>query len=145
MSRGLALIGLVAMVVACSPATTSTVAATTSTAAVSTTGPPATAGTTAVTTTSPATTTLPAPPRIEVEDGAKREGPELVSVRLGDRVVIEIEADVADEVHVHGYDLHFPTRPGEVVTFEFEADVAGIFEVELEASGIQLLDLEVTP
>jgi hypothetical protein len=147
MSRVLAVLGLVAVVVACSPETaptTTTVVNPTSTAAASTTLP-TTSPTTTVTAPTTSTTTRPAPPRIEVEDGAKREGPDLVSVRLGDQVVIEIEADLADEVHVHGYDLHFPTVPGEVTTVEFEANVAGIFEVELEASGLHLLDLEVTP
>ena len=84
-------------------------------------------------------------PRIKVEDGVKTEGLDTLSVRVGETVGFEVEADVADEIHVHGFDLLFHTIPGEEVLVEFVADAAGIFEVELEAAGLHIIDLEVTP
>jgi hypothetical protein len=84
-------------------------------------------------------------PRIKIEDGVKVEGLDTLSVRVGETVRFEVEADVADEVHVHGYDLTFPTVPDEEVLVEFVADATGIFEVELEAAGLHFLDIEVTP
>jgi heme/copper-type cytochrome/quinol oxidase subunit 2 len=84
-------------------------------------------------------------PRIKVEDGVKTEGLDTLSVRVGETVRFEVEADVADEIHVHGFDLHFDTVPGEEVLVEFVAEAAGIFEVELEAAELLILDLEVTP
>ncbi|MGH2711203.1 MAG: hypothetical protein ACRDH9_08385 [Actinomycetota bacterium] len=80
---------------------------------------------------------------IEVEDG-QVQGPERITVTLGDRISIEVEADVADEIHVHGYDLMFDTEPGEKVLVQFKADIPGIFEIELENAGLLLTSLEVT-
>ena len=117
-----------------STATTTTVATTTTTTATTTT-------TTAATT----TTTDQEIPRIKVEDGVKTEGLDTLSVRVGETVRFEVEADVADEIHVHGFDLHFDTIPGEEVLVEFVAEATGIFEIELEAAELHILDLEVTP
>lgn len=84
-------------------------------------------------------------PRITVEDGVKTEGLDTISVRVGDTVRFEVEADIADEVHVHGYDLAFETIPDQEVLVEFVADATGIFEVELEGLGLPIVDIEVTP
>ncbi len=101
----------------------------------------------ATTTTSAATTTSSSVevPRIKVEDGVKTEGPDTISVRVEETVQFEVEADIADEVHVHGYDLTFETIPDEEVLVEFLADATGIFEVELEGLGLHIVDIEVTP
>ena len=99
------------------------------------------------TTTAPAatTTTAAALPRIKVEDGAKAAGLDIISVRVGETVRFEVEADIADEVHVHGYDLSFATIPNEAILVEFAADATGIFEVEIEGLGLPIVDIEVTP
>ena len=80
---------------------------------------------------------------VEVEEG-RVEGPNQVSVPQGRRVVITVEADVADEVHVHGYDLFADVSPGNPAVIRFRANVPGIFEVELESSHLLLFQLEVT-
>ncbi len=64
-------------------------------------------------------------------------------VAVGSAVTVQITADVADEVHVHGYDLTTDTVPGEVASMTFTADIPGVFEVELEAAGLPLFELEV--
>jgi plastocyanin len=84
-------------------------------------------------------------PRIKVEDGVKTEGLDTISVRVGETVRFEVEVDIADEIHVHGYDLRFETIPDEEVLVEFVADATGIFEVELEGLGLPIVDIEVTP
>ena len=121
-------------------------ATSTSSTSPTTTIVPTTTSTTAGTTTtvSTSTTTAQEVPRIKVEDGVKTEGLDTLSVRVGETVRFEVAADVADEIHVHGFDLHFDTVPGEEVLVEFVADATGIFEVELEAAGLHILDLEVT-
>ncbi|MDP3984426.1 MAG: hypothetical protein Q8Q52_05375 [Acidimicrobiia bacterium] len=123
---------------------TASVTSTMTTIAVTTTAP-----TTATTTTTASTTTTiddaEERPRIVVEDGEKVEGPDRLGVKVGETVIFLIEADVADEVHVHGFDLHFDTVPGEEVVIEFVASAAGIFEIELEGARLHLLDVEVTP
>ena len=83
--------------------------------------------------------------RIKVEDGVKTEGLDTISVRVGETVRFEVETDIADEVHVHGYDLSFETIPDEEILVEFVADATGIFEVEIEGLGLHIVDIEVTP
>ena len=142
------------VLVGCGGASSSTTAATTTSISAGSSTPTtlatttsAVATTTTATTTSEATTTSGGsePFRILIEDGAKTEGLDTISVRVGETVRFEVEADVADEVHVHGYDLTFETIPGEGILVEFVADATGIFEVELENLGLSFVDIEVTP
>jgi hypothetical protein len=81
---------------------------------------------------------------IEVEGGEVR-GPGEVSVRAGEFIVLIVRADVADEVHVHGYDLLVQVAPGEPAGVPFTADIVGVFEVELEGAGLLLFRLQVNP
>ena len=65
------------------------------------------------------------------------------SAALGQTVVIKVTSDIADEVHLHGYDKKADAAPGTVATITFIADKPGIFEVELEKKGLKLFELEV--
>ena len=114
------------------------------------TGTPTPTGSTATETGSPTETTSASPTpdaveiEVEVEDGEVR-GPGDVEVRQGERVRLVVEADVSDEVHVHGYDLLAEVTPSEPAVIAFRADAPGVFEVELEGAGLPLLELTVTP
>jgi len=66
-----------------------------------------------------------------------------VPVKLGTSVTLEVTSDVADEVHVHGYDLMQDVTPDGPATVTFDATIPGVFEVELEELGRQLLTLQV--
>jgi len=66
-----------------------------------------------------------------------------VDVALGENVQLVITADVDDEVHVHGYDLKVPITRGKTTTLEFVADIPGVFEVELERAGLEIVELKV--
>jgi len=66
-----------------------------------------------------------------------------VTVATGEKVRIRVQSDVADEVHVHGYDLKKDVAPGGPAVIEFTADVPGSFEVELEEAHRKLIDLRV--
>jgi hypothetical protein len=66
-----------------------------------------------------------------------------VPVKLGTPVTLEVTSDVADEVHVHGYDLMQDVTPDAPATVTFDATIPGVFEVELEEMGRQLLTLQV--
>jgi FtsP/CotA-like multicopper oxidase with cupredoxin domain len=81
---------------------------------------------------------------VEVEDG-EVQGPGDVEVQQGDRVRLVVEADVSDEVHVHGYDLLADVSPDDPAMIVFRANAPGVFEVELEGAGLPLLELTVTP
>ena len=63
----------------------------------------------------------------------------------GDEVRFRVESDVADEVHVHGYDLMEDVPANGTVDFAFPAEIEGIFEVELEGRKEQIAELQVNP
>jgi len=65
--------------------------------------------------------------------------------KQGDTVRFRVRSDVADEVHVHGYDLMKDVEPGQTITFSFPATITGIFEIELENAGEQIAQLRVDP
>ena len=65
-------------------------------------------------------------------------------IDLDSRVELVVRADVADEVHLHGYDLSADVAPGQPARISFTADVVGEFEVELEQLGIPLAELTVS-
>jgi plastocyanin len=88
-------------------------------------------------------TSTPSVDAIEVEEG-QVTGPDTITVAQGDHVAFEVKSDVADEVHVHGYNLMFEVQAGEKTLVDFDATIAGIFEIELEGAGLPLTSLEVT-
>lgn len=103
---------------------------------------------TPVETSSPGDTTSPASGvstiEVTVASGAV-DGPGEFEVNQGDDVEIIVHADVSDEVHVHGYDLHADVTPDSPARVSFTADAPGIFEVELESAGLLLFELKVSP
>jgi FtsP/CotA-like multicopper oxidase with cupredoxin domain len=81
--------------------------------------------------------------RVRVAGGEVTGVGDAVDVRIGQQVVIRASADVADHIHVHGYDELADLEPGEVTALRFTADIPGAFEVELEEAGLQLFELRV--
>src|SRR2546429_331817 len=63
----------------------------------------------------------------------------------GDQVRFKINSDVADEIHVHGYDFHKNVPAGGSVSFSFPAKIDGVFVIELESRGEQIAELTVKP
>lgn len=74
----------------------------------------------------------------EVQGGGRTEVP------LGETVTIRVTSDVDDNIHVHGYDVLAEVAAGDTAELTFTADIPGVFEVELEDSGIPLLELEIS-
>ena len=123
-------------------------AAQTTTAQTTTEAPPPTT-TEPVTTGAPPPTTIQAPATVEINyvivGGRPQGGIARDSVARGRIVVITVTSDVAEHVHVHGYDLMADVAPGAPATIRFTADAPGRFEIELEDSGVQIAELEVRP
>ena len=65
-------------------------------------------------------------------------------VRLGEPVVLRIASDVAEQVHVHGYDLEADIPAGGSTDVSLTATIPGVFEVELHESGKALFQLRVS-
>jgi archaellum component FlaG (FlaF/FlaG flagellin family) len=97
--------------------------------------------------TAPATTTTAGPKTITivVENAAPKGGIMRATVAKGDNVVFVVHSDVADEIHLHGYNLSTDVAAGGVGRIRFVATVPGRFEAELEQRGVQIADLTVTP
>jgi len=83
--------------------------------------------------------------RVQVVEGAPQGGIVRETVQKNDRVVLVITSDVADEVHLHGYDVTRDVSAGGTVRLPFTASLPGRFEVELEDRGAQIADLTVQP
>jgi hypothetical protein len=72
-------------------------------------------------------------------------GVQELTYAAGDEVRFDVRSDAVEEVHVHGYDLMQDTVPGKAITFDFPAEIEGIFEVELEETHTQIAELTVEP
>lgn len=65
------------------------------------------------------------------------------TVELGEQVVLRVTSDVAEEVHVHGYDVTQAVPAGSTVDIALTASIPGGFEVELHEAGTALCQLRV--
>ena len=81
---------------------------------------------------------------IEIVDGEPVGGHQRIEVDLNSEVALTVTSDLAEEVHVHGYDILHAVSPGQPLHFSFTADIPGVFEIELEGSGRLLLQLTVS-
>jgi hypothetical protein len=98
------------------------------------------------TTTAP--TTAPAPDAVPIDltvrGGALVGEPTRVQVPVGESGIITVDADSEIEIHFHGYDLFAEAGPGSPGVIDFEASIPGVFEVEIEGSGVLLAEIEVS-
>lgn len=138
-------------VVACggeSADTTATTAPTTTTSeAPPTTAADDTTTTDATTTTTGATTTTEAadPYTFDIViEGTTVTGGGTLSVPVGETVTLRITSDIADEVHIHGYDLVLDLEAGVQSEISFAADIPGVFEIETHHSRLVIANLEAS-
>jgi hypothetical protein len=119
-----------------------------------TTEPTATTATTTETPTVSATTTVPPVAsttpttreqtiNVRIQGGKPVGGILRARVKKGQRVLLVVRSNIADEVHVHGYDLMQDVAAGGTARIHFVASIPGVFEVELEARGLQIAQLTV--
>jgi hypothetical protein len=87
----------------------------------------------------------PATKRIVIVNGKPQGGVQKLEYKKGDRIRFTVTSDVADEIHVHGYDLKKDVPAGGTVRFSFPASIEGVFEVELEGRREQIAQLTVNP
>jgi len=88
---------------------------------------------------------MPAGATIAIKNGEPVGGVQRLEYSAGDEVEFSVDSDVADEVHVHGYDLMKDVPAGGSVSFSFPAEIEGIFEVELEGRKEQIAEIRVNP
>jgi len=82
---------------------------------------------------------------ITVENGKPKGGVQNLKVKKGGSVHLVVTSDTADEIHIHGYDLHKDVAKGGTATFDFPAKIDGGFVIELENAKETLANLAVEP
>jgi hypothetical protein len=87
----------------------------------------------------------PAQLRITVRGGTPVGGVRRVTVGKGRRVVLVVTSDVADHVHLHGYDVMRDVAPGRPARLAFTAKIVGTVEVELEDHRVPLARITTQP
>lgn len=80
---------------------------------------------------------------ITVVDGKVAGGVQRVSVDQSQQITLRVTSDTSEELHVHGYDLTLDLEPGAAGELTFTADIPGVFEVELEQSGLAVAEIRV--
>ncbi len=99
------------------------------------------------------TTTLEEKPKPEkpevativVENGQPVGGVAELGFAKEDQIRFVVESDVADHVHLHGYDVFQDIAAGGKAEFDVPATIEGVFEVELEDRVVPLAEITVTP
>jgi len=89
--------------------------------------------------------TATGPQTVTVVNGKGEGGIKTITYKKGDTVDLTVKSDTADEIHIHGYDLHKDVPKGGSVHFTFPASIDGKFVVELENAGQQIASLQVEP
>ena len=115
--------------------------------------PPTTTAPTTETTPTVTTPVVPQPPqpppaarvRITIRNGLPVGGPARITVANGRRVMLVVTSDVADEVHLHGYNIMRDVAPGRPATIEFRATIVGTVKAELENRGLQIATITTEP
>src|SRR6266487_6441457 len=77
-----------------------------------------------------------------VKDGKLVSETSVLKAREGEQVTLSLTNNRSDELHLHGYDLHLRTVPGETATLEFHATRTGRFGLELHRAHAELGALE---
>jgi len=91
------------------------------------------------------TKTASGPQTVTVVNGKPQGGVKTITYKRGDTVDLTVSSDTADEIHIHGYDLHKDVTKGGSVHFTFPASIDGKFVIELENKGEQIASLQVEP
>jgi cytoskeletal protein RodZ len=79
-----------------------------------------------------------------VANGKVTPATQQYDVPVGSTVHFTVTSDVADEVHLHGYDIEKKVAAGGTVVFDFVADQTGVFEVETHTTNLTLFKLSVS-
>ena len=84
-------------------------------------------------------------PTIVIKGGQPVGGVAELEFEKGDDIEFFVDSDVADHVHLHGYDIFEDVTPGQRIKFSLPATIEGVFEVELEDSVVPIAEITVNP
>ncbi|MDO4784191.1 MAG: hypothetical protein Q3997_03790 [Propionibacteriaceae bacterium] len=80
---------------------------------------------------------------IELTNGGKATSVQRIEASGGATVNLTVKSDVAETIHVHGYELEFEVPAGGSVTKSFVADQLGSYEIETHKSAHIIAQLVV--
>ncbi|HEY0517807.1 MAG TPA: hypothetical protein VGD00_11855 [Solirubrobacteraceae bacterium] len=80
---------------------------------------------------------------IHVVEGKPKGGVQTLTYNKGEQVVFTVISDVADEIHVHGFNFKKDVAKNGSVTFSFPGTDQGGHVIELEKRGEQIANLEI--
>lgn len=80
---------------------------------------------------------------ITVTKGKAKGEVQSLKVKKDGAVHLTVKSDTADEIHIHGYDLHKDVATNGTATFDFPAKLDGAFVIELEDAEETLANLAV--
>ena len=82
---------------------------------------------------------------ITEKDGAITASSDLVKADTGEKIMLMVTTDAADEIHVHSVPEHeFEIKPGGTQNFTFTVDTPGTIEVESHGLDTTILKLEIS-
>ncbi len=70
-----------------------------------------------------------------VADGKINPSTQTIKAKQGQKVMVTVTSDEADELHIHGYDKEVELQAGKPGSVTFTADTKGTFEIETHESG----------
>ena len=84
---------------------------------------------------------------ITIQSGSVDPAGEQVDVTVGQTVVLDVDSDAADELHVHSApeEQEFDVKAADDQQFQFVAEQPGQFDVELHESDVLVVQLVVQP
>ena len=123
----------------------STTTAATTTAAAATTTDSTAEETTTTKEPKPAPEPKPEVATIVIKGGEPVGGVAELEFDEGDDIRFKVESDVADHVHLHGYDVFQDVAAGGTVEFDVPATITGVFEAELEDRVVPIAEITVNP
>jgi hypothetical protein len=69
-----------------------------------------------------------------------------LEAKTNEPIVVKVNSDVADELHVHSTPAHtFKIEPGQVQQFQFAVDVPGQVDIELHQLNKTIATVQVQP
>lgn len=82
---------------------------------------------------------------LKIARGKLVEGPKVIRLKRDAAVELNVLSEVADELHVHGYNLTLKLSPNMVSTLRFAAKLTGRFTFEMHKTHWEVGAFEIYP
>jgi FtsP/CotA-like multicopper oxidase with cupredoxin domain len=87
----------------------------------------------------------PAVAVLRVTNGKPANGVQKLSFKQGDQIRFLVRSTTKVPIHFHGYDVEKEAAPGKPAVYNVKGSISGRFVVEVESTGTQIAEIDVTP